>query len=333
MSQVPWLGARKAPGLRSSHGLHFASRRPAHRERAPLRPYHAGPSGALDRVAPLIASGLHCGSQTMAGQIVDWRVAPLIASGLHCGHAGQLAGGEPVPVAPLIASGLHCGPQGWSLPASGPLGRPAHRERAPLRRVDLGDLCGVFLVVAPLIASGLHCGHSSTANVNASAVAPLIASGLHCGTRSYPASTTALPVAPLIASGLHCGDLDLSHTGHPGPVAPLIASGLHCGCAVPITSMTRKTSRPAHRERAPLRPQSDAGAVTLRDSRPAHRERAPLRLGDRVAVLAALQVAPLIASGLHCGPEVVLVCETGGRSPRSSRAGSIAAHSEPTGTG
>src|SRR6266511_3918352 len=212
--------------------------------------------------------------------------------------------------------------------------------------------------VAPLIASGLHCGHSSTANVNASAVAPLIASGLHCGVHpagqlkvgdlgrpahreraplrrwlradeeqvrpGRPAHRERAPlrhelrrwrtwcavmVAPLIASGLHCGTRSYPASTTALPVAPLIASGLHCG-----DLDLSHTGHPG-----PVAPLIASG----------------LHCGTRPVPADALTrlVAPLIASGLHCGPEVVLVCETGGRSPRSSRAGSIAAHSEPTGTG
>src|SRR6266498_1786803 len=85
------------------------------------------------------------------------QVAPLIASGLHCGFdvGGELD--DLFGVAPLIASGLHCGIRSGRGVQRPEAGRPAHRERAPLRRADLSQVRR-WRTVAPLIASGLHCG-------------------------------------------------------------------------------------------------------------------------------------------------------------------------------
>src|SRR6266498_153908 len=110
-----------------------------------------------------------------------WVVAPLIASGLHCGTRPVPADARCLLVAPLIASGLHCGTDVPPV-ARYPTRRPAHRERAPLRRVA-GVRLDEVVAVAPLIASGLHCGSTGrSAPARGARVAPLIASGLHCGT-------------------------------------------------------------------------------------------------------------------------------------------------------
>ncbi len=132
-------------------------------------------------VAPLIASGLHCGvikallTQVSGGspahreraplRLADLRlergqggVAPLIASGLHCGTHSRASWGPGGIVAPLIASGLHCGHDWSQNDAWYAAGRPAHRERAPLRHLRRYRNVLPFVGVAPLIASGLHCG-------------------------------------------------------------------------------------------------------------------------------------------------------------------------------
>src|SRR6266508_3144062 len=204
-------------------------------------------------VAPLVESGLHCG---------DWYPCPSsrLAKSPRSSRAGSIA------AVPILYTKTRRN------------GRPARRERAPLRpgirpgclavvgasprssragsiaappRPPPAASCGP---VAPLVESGLHCGgtalHSFTRRLD---VAPLVESGLHCGGFRHARASGASRVAPLVESGLHCGPRAGERSGEASWVAPLVESGLHCGDAVLAVGLVVGAGRPARRERAPLR--------------------------------------------------------------------------------
>src|SRR6266542_599728 len=134
-------------------------------------------------------------------------------------------------------------------------------------------------------------------------------------------------------------------------VAPLVESGLHCGRVRGIKALTMRSRRPARRERAPLRLQrrprrdlldarsprsSRAGSIAAsRWARADHPGPAVAPLVESGLHCGGTQtephyrvelVAPLVESGLHCGCAPPYRTRRGGSpSPRSSRAGSIAA--------
>src|SRR6266542_1223985 len=300
-------------------------RRPARRERAPLRHPRRGRRADWFQVAPLVESGLHCG--VLAEHCGDGLggVAPLVESGLHCGDQLGDSWELALRVAPLVESGLHCGLT-IALAVALLAGRPARRERAPLRPRP-GGLLGVPPLESPRSSrAGSIAAHRWTTSSPASPGSP----------RSSRAGSIAAPCtglgiwrssgrparrerAPLRHLLRRVGGLRRGH------VAPLVESGLHCGLALEVSATTGNAGRPARRERAPLRPVLGTPQVRAAASRPARRERAPLRLLPQRHARPGPGVAPLVESGLHCGGYQ----ESGGAlltaSPRSSRAGSIAA--------
>src|SRR6266540_3910497 len=156
-------------------------------------------------------------------------VAPLVESGLHCGLSRQSGQTSSPTVAPLVESGLHCGPRWDGSHLHRRRGRPARRERAPLRQ-ECGQLQQQRVEVAPLVESGLHCGVCACPRLRSTrSVAPLVESGLHCGSTAGAVKLGEIEVAPLVESGLHCGPWPGPRACGSVPVAPLVESGLHCG--------------------------------------------------------------------------------------------------------
>ncbi len=254
--------------------------RPAHRERAPLRLVHCGQLFVRTRVAPLIASGLHCG--------------------LHSGRPH----GTIKAVAPLIASGLHCGTVDYQANVNGALVSPRSSRAGSIAATSRAINVNQYGLVAPLIASGLHCGSFVDLPAGGLSTSPRSSragsiAARQSGTRARdrlhagrPAHRERAPLRPLLLLGA---------LRDPG-VAPLIASGLHCGAATSTMARGVTPCRPAHRERAPLR---------HRPRRPYDRRRRESPRSSRAGSIAATctattrtagqRVAPLIASGLHCG--------------------------------
>src|SRR6266545_2582319 len=109
-------------------------------------------------VAPLVESGLHCGPASPTRVLIPLAASP------RSSRAGSIAAGQPprLPrrgwrVAPLVESGLHCGDAVLAVGLVVGAGRPARRERAPLRRLAERPTADA-VTVAPLVESGLHCG-------------------------------------------------------------------------------------------------------------------------------------------------------------------------------
>src|SRR6266545_2750521 len=159
-------------------------------------------------VAPLVESGLHCGTNFAFSTPRADQVAPLVESGLHCGAFHEDEHDYHDLVAPLVESGLHCG-EGLACGRCGPMG------------------------VAPLVESGLHCGCLVTLSVrnigkDQSPRSSRAGSIAACVVRSLVEAMSA-PVAPLVESGLHCGGPICGQARTTPLVAPLVESGLHCG--------------------------------------------------------------------------------------------------------
>src|SRR6266508_2661511 len=278
-------------------------------------------------VAPLVESGLHCG---------DWYPCPSsrLAKSPRSSRAGSIA------AVPILYTKTRRN------------GRPARRERAPLRP-GLADP-GTHPVgrVAPLVESGLHCG-PTTATTGSfmwscrparRERAPLRRYGaalVHPPARRRPARRERAPLRripprtsvvvgarrPARRERAPLRRLAERPTADAVTVAPLVESGLHCGIFVRTGPVQSRSCRPARRERAPLRRDEVGRGRLVPLRRPARRERAPLRHHCGVRAQrrrgarrpARRERAPVRRLAERPTADAV----TG--SPRSSRAGSIAA--------
>src|SRR6266508_1228641 len=267
---------------------------------------HCGPAtgrrvGEHRGVAPLVESGLHCGTTSAHGLTVTTSVAPLVESGLHCGFNIQLPSWA-ARVSPRSSRAGSIAATRWCRPDGALRGRPARRERAPLRPSPPGCWPG--------------SGRRSPRSSRAGSIAATGTRVLQAGLPSRPARRERAPlrlcpyciqklegtVAPLVESGLHCGPASPTRVliplaasprssragsiaaGQPPRlprrgwrVAPLVESGLHCGPTTATTGSFMWSCRPARRERAPLRRYGAALVHPPARRRPARRERAPLR--------------------------------------------------------
>src|SRR6266545_3319514 len=307
-------------------------------------------------VAPLVESGLHCGPASPTRVLIPLAASP------RSSRAGSIAAGQPprLPrrgwrVAPLVESGLHCGDAVLAVGLVVGAGRPARRERAPLRRLAERPTADA-VTVAPLVESGLHCGI-------------FVRTGPVQSRSCRPARRER---APLRRDEVGRDRLVLLRRPARRERAPLRH---RCGVRA---QRRRGARRPARRERAPLRrlaerPTADAvtgsprssraGSIAARRrlrwsscrcpsprssragsiaaSRAARRSRSPRRVAPLVEsglhcgrvirglVAFNLFVAPLVESGLHCGLSLDSESWLIAKSPRSSRAGSIAAEQPP----
>ncbi len=125
------------------------SRRPARRERAPLRLQRRPRRDLLDARSPRSSrAGSIAASRWARADHPGPAVAPLVESGLHCGGTDIARSWLARRVAPLVESGLHCGHRGGSHVVRAAGRRPARRERAPLRP-SLGGVAPILPVLSP----------------------------------------------------------------------------------------------------------------------------------------------------------------------------------------